>query len=167
MDKNTFTQTVRNWLEKFLRMRLTDSHEVLEVLIPESSLSKLNNEHIKSIANYSSWDFKPDVVAILQEKDTKKITLAILNRSNSALSLKEIGEINLYAKLCGAEFAFLTSLNGISSEVSLLLIEDEIRERLLEYSPNKNIIIFSWSEADNNVDSKSIVPLDAKKFLLS
>lgn len=56
MDKNQFSKILRIWLENFLKKKVLLTHEILEVIIPETAISKLNNEHIKQIANYSSWE---------------------------------------------------------------------------------------------------------------
>ncbi len=165
MNKNAFSEVLKKWMNDFLKSRASDVFEEIEVLIPKSHLSKLNNEHLKSIPNCSSWDFKPDVLGILKNKKTGEIKLALLNRSISTLSLKEVGEINLYSRLVDAEFAFLVSTRGTSSETNLLLLENEIQERLLNYSGDKKIMIFSWQE-DGIIDPKSIIPLDSKEFLL-
>ena len=165
MDKHIFTETLKDWLDEFLKSHISDTFDTLETFIPQSNLAKLNNEYLKQVPNYSSWDFSPDVLSIIQNKNTKEIKLVLLNRSVSTLSLKEIGEINLYAKLVDAELAFLVSTNGSSNEVNLLLLEDSVQKRLLNYADDKRLIIFSWQE-NGGVDPKSIMPLNAKEFLL-
>lgn len=164
MDKLQLTKELKVWFGHFLENKFSDDYNLLDVFIPETVLSKINNDHLKKIPGYSSWDFNPDIVAILENKNNSDIQIAILNRSTSSISLREIGEVNLYAKLSDALLAFLVSPKGISSEVSLLLVDDQIRDRLLSYNENKNLIIFSWNE--NSVDGKSIVPIKYKSFLL-
>lgn len=164
MDKETYTKLLRDWLEGFLTAKFSSTHEIINVLIPETSLSKLNDESLKQIANYSSWEFKPDVLGILKERTSGKFELVLLNRSTSALSLKEIGEINCYARLTGAFLAMVSSLNGVSNEVNILLLEDEIRNRVLNYD-GKSILIFGWDEKNNQINKDSIIPLNQKEFL--
>ncbi len=166
MDKNDLDQKIAKWLKNFLTKKLSPSHELLEVIIPESNLSKLADGNIKSRSDYSAWEFKPDVVAVLKNKSNGKIELVLVNRSLSALSLKEIGELYCYSKLVNAKLSFLVSLNGVSNEVSVLLLENEIRQRLLHYGDGNEIIIFSWNEKDDEVDANSVIPLDKKGFLL-
>jgi hypothetical protein len=83
------------------------------------------------------------------------------------LSLREIGEIHAYSKLIGSKLSLLVSLNGLSNEVNIILIEDDFRNRLLNYAPGKKIIIFSWDEKNDGINPNSIIPLDKKDFLLS
>lgn len=165
MDKQKFTEVMRQWLTKFLTKHYSSTHEIVSVEIPETSLSKINNEYIKQIPNYSSWEFKPDVLGILKERKSGKINLVLLNRSTSALSLKEIGEINCYSRLTDAFLALIVSLNGVSNEVNILLLEDSIRDRVLNYSNTKSIIVFGWDEKNNKINKDSIIPFKQKEFL--
>jgi len=166
MEKQDLSIKISAWLKIFLLAKFGKTHDILEVLIPESNLSKLPNEYIKSCQNYSVWEFTPDVLGILKNKKTNQIELILANRSTSALSLKEIGEIYTYSKLVNSPLSFLISLNGTSNEVSILLLEDSIRKRLLNRG-NNEIIIFSWNEKNNGIDYNSIIPLNKKDFLLS
>ncbi len=160
-DKKQYIILFSDWFKTFLRDKIND-YEVVDVIVPSSNLSKLNNAVIKSMPNYSSWDFKSDIVAIILNKKTKLHRLVLLNCSISALSLKEIGEINLYAKLADAEFAFLVSSRGLSSEVNLLLLENDVCNRLLNYSDDKSVTIFAWDEMASKVNIDSIMPLEKK-----
>lgn len=165
MDKQIFTHTLRDWLENFLKKKYSLSHEIILVTIPNTSLSKMNNEYIKQIANYSAWEFKPDILGILKEKGSGKLELVLLNRSTSALSLKELGEMNCYARLTGSFLAIVASLNGVSNEVNILLLEDSIRNRVLEYGDNQSLIVIGWDEKNNRINKDSIIPFEQRDFL--
>ena len=165
MDKNEFTKKLQSWLITFLTKKFGDNNEIVDVIIPGVYLSKLNNELIKSLPNYSIWDFKPDILGILKNKDTKEINLVFINRSTSALSLKEIGELQCYARLANTKLALLVSLSGISNEVNILLLEKDIRKRLLNYGDDKDIIVFSWDIQVDGVDFNSVMPLKKRDYL--
>lgn len=167
MKKKELSSNLLIWLKKFLSDKFSSTHEVLEVFMPTSNLSKLPNKHIKSCENYSAWEFTPDILGILKNKTNGKIELVLMNRSVSALSLKEIGEIYIYSKLVNSKLSFLVSLNGVSSEVGLLLLEDEIRNRLLIYGNQNEIIVFSWDEKNKCINPNSIIPIGKRDFLLS
>jgi len=167
MDKKEFTNILRDWLKNFLERKVSSTHDILEIMVPESNLSKINSEQIKQISNYSSWEFKPDVLAILKDKSSGKLELVILNRSISALSLKEIGKINCYARLTGAYMALLASTNAVSNEVNILLLEDSIKNRVLGYEEDKQVIVFGWDEKNNRINTDSIIPFEQKDFLNS
>lgn len=165
MDKKIFTNKLQQWLDDFLRSKFSDTHDVISVLIPETTLSKINNDAIKQITNYSTWEFKPDVLGILKNKNNSRLELVLMNRSTSALSLKELGEMNCYAKLTGAILAIVASTNGVSNEVNILLLEDQIRQRVLNYGEDRNIIVIGWDEKNNRVNKDSVIPFEKKDFI--
>ncbi len=167
MDKQQFTTELKKWLESFLNKNLSSTHDILLVTTPETSLSKINNDLIKQIPNYSAWEFKPDVFAILKNKKNDKLEIVLLNRSTSSLSLKELGEMNCYARLTGSFLAIVASLNGVSNEVNILLLENSIRERVLNYGGEKSIIVIGWDEKNNRINKDSVIPFEHKDFISS
>ena len=56
MSKEQFTKVLSVWLKGFLASKFP-SFELEEVIIPDSNVSNLNNNTIKSMPGYSSWDF--------------------------------------------------------------------------------------------------------------
>lgn len=167
MDKKHLTKLLFKWLEEFLHKKFSVTHEILLINIPETSLSKINNDLIKQIPDYSAWEFKPDIFAIIKDKNTGKLELVLLNRSTSALSLRELGEMNCYAKLTGAILSIVMSPNGVSNEVNILLLEDIIRGRILNYGNNQSVIIIGWDEKNNQINKDSIIPFEKKDFILN
>ncbi|MBA7699335.1 hypothetical protein ES703_108030 [subsurface metagenome] len=166
MQKKAFTNLMKNWLVKFLNKKYSATHKILDVVIPNTNLARLSDSNIKSCKNYSAWEFRPDILGILKNKKNAQIELVLLNRSISAISLKEIGEIYCYSKLVNSKISFLASLKGVSNEVNILLVDDSIRSRLLKYSDNGQIIIFSWDEKKGKINENSIIPTDKNNFLL-
>lgn len=167
MEKQEFTEKIAKWLELFLSKKFAESHDVLEVIIPESNLSKIQNGSIKLCQNYSAWEFKPDVFGILKNKKTGEIELVLVNRSTSSISLKEIGELYSYSKLANSKLSLLFSVNGVSNEVGILLLDNEIKKRLLNYGDGKEIVILSWDETKNNINPNSIIPFERKSLFIN
>ena len=165
MEKSDLTSGIKTWLEVFLKKRYSSDMVVLDVIITESNLSKLANSYVKSMANYSSWEFKPDVIGILKHRLSGAIRLAIVNRTTSSTSLKEIGELHTYAKVLDAEFAILISTNGPSNEVNLLLLDQPIRDRLLQYNPSKSMFLATWDINKNEIAQNSVLPLEYRNKL--
>lgn len=165
MDKKILSLSIKKWLGKFLEQKYSEGYDIIDVIIPESNLSKLPISSIKSCENYSSWEFKPDVLGILKNKKNSKIELVLVNRSTSSLSLKEIGEIYCYSKLVNAKISFLISPNGVSNEVNILLVDEKIRNKLLNYSLDNEIIICSWDENKEGINEDLVIPLDKKGFI--
>ena len=75
--------------------------------------------------------------------------------------------MNCYAKLTGAILAIVASTNGVSNEVNILLLEDQIRQRVLNYGEDRNIIVIGWDEKNNRVNKDSVIPFEKKDFEIS
>lgn len=123
--------------------------ELIEIFSTQTSLSKTKNSYLNNIQNISSFEFSPDILVILRLK--KEIKLCFINRSNSAISLKEIGEMNTYCKIAKPYKSYIISPKWISSEVNILLFNDDIKNRLLDYWGENYINIWMIDE-DNNIN---------------
>ncbi len=167
MNKDELSTIIKTWLESFLMKKFGETHDVLEIEIPDGFLSKYTSKNIKSLKNHSSWDFSPDVYALIKDKKTKNTELILLNRSTSPISLKEIGEINIYTRLSGAKMAFIVSSSGISNEVNLLLLDQKIQSRLLNHGGEFPISVFKINEENGHIVENSIMPMEMKEFLLN
>ena len=121
---------------------------------------------MKTISNFSSFEFKPDILGILTGKKSGTIELVFLNRRVSAISLQEIGELLCYCRVANPKEAFLCSLKGLPTEVSLLLLNNEIQDRLLKYNEGTYITIFKWDQIEKEVDLRSVFPSQKKDVLI-
>ena len=162
MDKESYTIIVKEWLENFLKKKYSRDNDI-EVIIPTSNISKLSNDSIKKIKNYSLMDFSPDVIGIIKSKIKEEVNLVLLNKSINPISVKEIGEMNLYSKILEPEIAFIVSSKGLPNEVNSLLLNDETELSLLNYAKDKSIIILRLTE-DSLVDKKTIFPRKFKNL---
>lgn len=160
--KQEFEKNLALWLSKYLENKYSDEFNI-EVIKPETYLSKLSNEKIKKVDSYTSFDFKPDLLGVLENKNSKKVELVLLNRSVSAVSLKDIGEINLYSKVVGAKESFVASLKGFPEEVNLILLNQHLENKLLNYDDKKFICLFRFDIKNNQIDKKAFFPLSRKK----
>lgn len=153
--KEDYTEVARNWLESFLIKNYSKMYDV-KVITTKSNISRMETEEIKKYSNYSLLDFSSDVIGILTSKKTKEVGLVLLNRSISAISVKEIGEMNIYSKITNPELAFIVSLKGLPNEVNSLLLNEEICSSLLSYD-KKSIIILKLDE-NGKIDNRSTFP---------
>jgi hypothetical protein len=153
--KDQFTEVARRWLNSYLESKYSKDYSI-EVIIPDGNISKIGNDSVKKIQNYSLLDFSPDVLGILISKKSKEVSLVLLNRSTSAISVKEIGEMNIYSHIINPILAFVVSLKGLPNEVNSLLLNDNICTSLLNYH-DKNIIILKIDK-NGKVDNKGTFP---------
>ena len=153
--KERYTEITKKWLEDYLEKNYSKDYKI-EVLIPNGNISKINNESIKRVQNYSLLDFSPDILGILTSKKNKEVFLVLLNRNSSATSVKEIGEMNIYSNIINPKLAFIASLKGLPNEVNSLLINENICNSLLSYHDG-SIIILKIDEK-GKVDPKGTFP---------
>jgi hypothetical protein len=159
LTKDQYTENIKKWLENFLIKNYSKNYNI-EVIIPNGNLSKISNNSLKKVQNYSLLDFSPDILGILTSKKDKEVKLVLINRSISPISVKEIGEMNIYSHIINPEVAFIISLKGLPNEVNSLLLNDNICSSLLKYH-NKEIIILKIDE-NGKVDNKSTFPRKLK-----
>jgi hypothetical protein len=131
--KEILSEKLLSWLNEYLTEKYSSKYSV-EVFIPKSYISKLPNDNIKKIPNYTSFDFKPDILGILKSKEEPNtVKLIFVNRSPSSLSLKEIGEIICYSRIANPEEAFLISPKALANEVNLILLDKVMQMNVLSY----------------------------------
>lgn len=161
MNKIELTVRLAEWLTKFLEEKYSRDFNV-EVLIPDSNFSKLANEKLKRVGGYTSFDFKTDVVGILENKMSGSVELVLMNRSISAISLKEIGEMNCYCRLVNPRHAFLCSLKGLPEEVNLILLNNNLEQKLLKINKDLDIVIFKWDVVSDHIVEISLFPISQR-----
>ena len=159
VSKQEFENISKKWLERFLTKNYAREYQI-QVLIPESNISKLAVSAVKKIDGYSFFEFRPDILGILENGD--RTELVFMNRSISTLSLKEIGELQCYSRLAKPKLSFLTSPKGLASEVALLLLNKERQKSLLQYGDNEFITTFKLDPALKVVEKTSIYPLEMR-----
>jgi hypothetical protein len=160
--KQEYTIIAKQWLENFLNEKYSNKFTI-KVILPTSNISKLPDPEIKFVNNYTLFDFKPDVLGILTDKKTKKVELVLLNRSTSAISVKEIGEVNVYSLITAPIHSFIVSPKGLPTEVNTLLLNESIEDSLLNYSSEKEIVILKLLE-NGKIDNKNIFPRRLKNY---
>ena len=159
-EKEKYLFIAKNWLEAFLREKYSNDYDI-EVLLTRSNLSKLAHPLIKKIENYSMFDFKSDILGILINKKNQKVEIVLLNCSINAISIKEIGEINLYCNISNPLFAIIVSPKGLPNEVNKLLLNNNIEASLLSYGKGINIMLLKLNE-DGSIDIRTIFPRKLK-----
>lgn len=154
ITKTEFTKKMRDWFEKYLEDSYSPEYDI-DVILPKSSLSMINRGDLKSISDISSYEFRPDILGILTGADGSK--LAFLNRNMHAIGIKDIGELLCYCRLAKPIEAFISSLKGVATEVTLLLMRLDVQERLLKYD-NKYITLFGWNSQLDEPEIRSMIP---------
>lgn len=161
-EKEKYTQIVKKWLEHFLKRKYSINYDI-EVIVPGSNICRLPNPSIKKIKNYPLFDFKPDILGVLTNKKNSEVEFIFLNRLINAISIKDVGEMNVYSNLADPLLSFIISAKGLPSEVNNLLLNERIEESLLNYGNEKSIVLFRLLD-NNSIDKKTIFPRRFKDF---
>ncbi len=158
MTKIDLIESLRGWLNDFLH-DLYSKDYYLETIIPENNLSRLPNSTLKKINGYTALDFHPDVICLMTHKTTQQIESIIMNVTTTAISLKEIGEMNCYSKILKSKHSFIVSSKGLPEEVNLILLNNKTLEKLLKIDNTNYIHIFRWDEKLKSIDLNTLFPL--------
>lgn len=165
MNKEEFTSALIIWLRQFIATKLTN-YSLLEIIKPEATLNRLNNGNLRHISHSATWEFTPNIVALLKDNETGSIETIFINRTTKSVSLREVGELKVYATIANPLFAFIASTKSSSTEVGLLMLENDIRERCLNYDTAKSMYIFGWDEENNTPLENTIIPIERRRDLV-
>jgi len=153
-----------SWLSENLGTYLGDSTVTLKFQIVHEDFWQLNTPVIARRVGSSYWRFSSDAIAW---EDNSESQLVLLNYSSSAISLKDVGELYCVASVVKPTISFLLSEKGISNEVRLQLVEDEIRNRLLWTRDGSPIVLSEWSGNQNKIIIDSLLPIESRNILFA
>lgn len=154
---------MKNWLEKYTKAKYGKDYEI-EVIIPQSNLNILSNSKLSIIPNVGLMEFKPDVLAILVDRnDSNNVELIFLNRELKKFGLREIGEMLCYCRIAKPKLTIMASLQGLSPAVDRMINHSK-KNQLISYDGN-HIVIFRWDEEQYAIDEYSITPIESKSLL--
>jgi len=137
MDKLLLDQKIIDWLRKYISRNLK-GYGLVQITTPDHVLSKLSDPMFKTVKNISSWDFQPDILAIVKKNDN--LEFLIVTRHIGGFGLKELGEINCYTRIMRPLKSFVVSTSGVSTELAIMLLDESIRKRLLTHTDFQNEI---------------------------
>lgn len=166
MNKLELNQQVISWLHNYVENKLLNSHVIVEIFCPSRALSHENNPNLKKIHEFNTWEFKPDIVGILRSKVGNTFDVIFINTCSNSTSLRQIGEQRVYSLVAKPLLSMVISEKGSSNDVSLLMLEEEIRERSLTYDTDKTIYVVGWDEESSRPHPDKIIPLERKKDLI-
>ena len=155
MSKINLEHQINSWLHS----DFSDKNKIiLEDIFYKKNLSKENNKRLRQINNIDLLDFVTDF-AVLVNLDNK-YEIGLINRYDSSIGLREIGEMQVYCRIASPIFAFLISSKGFSSEVSNFLLNESIVEQLFSYQKGHMI---GFQMVEYSPVSDSILPMKYRK----
>ena len=163
MNKNDYIKLSEEWIMDFINFHYKDENLSIEIH-NRTKLSSISEGLIKEIDGHSLFDFTPDIFVIFKTNDNN-IEFFIINVSTESISLKEIGEMNLYTKIAKPKYSMIISLKGIAKEVNLVLSNEDKEKSLLEVGDGSYVSIFQLNES-KEVKEERILPFSKRQEIL-
>jgi len=146
---------IKIWLEKEIAEQFRGSNLIYSWL-GDRHLKHYAKSKLAGIPNASDWEFTPDLVAVFEFENSKRI--AFMNYTPKTLGLTELGELHVYAKIAEPVLAIQGTENGLSKDLYSLLLDKGIQERLLGYSLGKKILVGQWDGSTSSIPQESYFP---------
>jgi len=159
MNKLEFEKVVEKWIEKFVESNPKLS---LEEIFKKKNISKESHPVLNNMTQSKNCDFICDYIALVKH-DTHGYQLILINRFVKSIGIKDIGEMLVYAKIANPLYAFLISVNGHSTEINTILVNQSIAKPLFQYDADKHIILFALG---SEIKKESVLPVHMRGFFL-
>ena len=160
MTKIEFENRVENWAIDFVR---SNSSLNLVEIFKQQNLSRISHPILNEMPVSKLCDFVCDFV-LLVSRSEGGYEFIFINRYLKSIGIRDIGEMQVYAKLAKPLHAFLISVNGHSSEINNILVSDTISDQLFRYDNTKHIILFALRDG---VVKESVLPVFSRESFIS
>ena len=144
------------WLENYLKSKYKRS-EIIVVDAHSERLDRVLSRYGIVYDVATGIDIQIDVLGIAKNND--KFKLFFIEAKKTQLTLRDLGQLWAYCKLCNPAEAFLLSSDGLGSLNKIL--NNLARTDLLDFGEGKTIKqmqIAKWDLNTNSLDYKSLVP---------
>ena len=159
-EKTNLTTDLANWIKNYLKKEFSSEYDVT-VEIPVTNLDILENEKISKLDNVNLMTFHPDILGILEHKETKKIELIFIFRDTSTIGFTMIGEILIYCRLVNPKITMMVSTKNLSDKTDEW-INHKNNHDIISFH-DKKIIIFKWDLKTSSPEKYSITPIEARE----
>lgn len=151
-------EPMRLWLER----HLADTYKGAEIIAVDAHARTLDLflEAYGVIERYPQvvgLDIQIDVLGIV--KQHRSVSLAFIEAKKTPLTLRDLGQLWAYCRLCDPAEAFLLSSAGVGSLNKILV--NFAREDLLDFGQGKQIKkmqVGKWDLHTNAIDYKTLLP---------
>jgi len=157
MTKTEFEKLVEKWVTEFVN---NDDELTLVKIFKNKNISRLSHPILDQMPQSKLCDFNCDFVVLVKHVNDD-YQLMLINRFTKSLGIKDLGEMLVYSKIANPLYAFLISVNGHSTEINNILVNEEISLPLFKYQHNKSIILFALR---NEVKKESVLPVYVRHF---
>lgn len=146
------------WYLSYLMDRDTDNPATFELFFPSQDLCESEIEPIMDNNKSHLWRFRPSALVVEKALPTPRFHVVLA--TSNAISLKDVGELNCYARIMDASSGCIISPKGISNEVRLVQAESSVRDRLFRPSLSSTLFLIQWSLSRGSVIPETVIPIE-------
>lgn len=157
MTKAEFEKIIEQWIIEFIN---SDRDLTLITIFKNKNISRVSHPILNSMPQAKLCDFNCDFCVLVKHANIG-YQLILINRFTKSIGIKDIGEMLIYAKISVPLYAFLISINGHSTEINNILVNEVISLPLFKYDNEKYIILFALN---NKVKEDSVLPIYVREF---
>ncbi len=158
MKRDDLIQNFISKLENFLIQKNFSIHKIYK----NKLISEINDADINLIPNSNTFNVSPSLSVIIKKNDKFHLIIANIQREN--LSLKNIGEFNIFCKVTQPRYAFLITYGSYSSEILPILSDCFILNKLQSYKTGQ-FVMMSIDIKNNAINKESILPFSSRGVL--
>jgi len=145
---------IMQWLRKHLENKYPKA--AIEVFDTHSrNLNRFLIERDFYRSEYATYEIKVDITGILREGKEEKF--AFIECKLNQISLRDISQLLGYSRVACPVCSFLLGPQGFSDAVNLLF-KTYRRYDVLEYMPNRMIILGKWDKGKMDIDMSEVIP---------
>lgn len=161
MKERDLYPLVTKWLENFLKKRYPKAVTILAEDTSTTGVAQFLRRH--DLLAFAPWGamlhIPADVTgaALIRTKAQQMIKLAIVEVKVGVINLRDLSQALGYAKVVVPDHAFIISPKGWSA-VLQKLVQNFERTDILEYAPNRFIVVARWDNLSKSVRPGDIMP---------
>jgi hypothetical protein len=151
-----------NWFENYVKRTAGNATSTFDLLVPSRTQDLFRIEHpaLQQHPTSHLWRFKPSALVIETNTETSHSYFHVLVVVSDSISLKDVGELNCYARIAKAKTGCLISSKGISNEVRLVQAELSVRNRLFVPHEGGKLFLVQWDEDKKSAITDSVIPIE-------
>lgn len=142
LNKQIFEKKVIDFVKNNLNLIL-DNKDYSFVCIFEKNIHiDRNIEYYDLYQSIKDFNFSTNIIIIVKNKIKSSFDFILISRSIAAINLRSIGEIKAEALISNPLKSLIFGTSGCSTDLNILLIDDNINKRLLYEDDHKIIDIY-------------------------
>jgi hypothetical protein len=156
-----------SWFAQSIALTYAAPSDSLISLPNPGNLCDLDVTEIQAHQNSHLWRFRTSGLIVRKTRGSLPAGIHLVNATSGAISLKDVGIMNVLLRVTGAGVSAIFSPKGISEEVRLVQADPDISDRLFTYGTHGKILLLPWQSENNSVIKNAIVPIEFSDLLKS